>query len=90
MNRALNLMTGVQAAKFLGVTEDTLCRWNKAKNGPPRRLIGKRFYYQRSSLTQWLESAQLPNVLVRRSVPGTRPVASQSTLQDSLRGFPSR
>ena len=85
MNRALALLTLRQAADFLGVSEGTIYRWNHAKNGPPRRLIGKRYYYQRALLTQWLESPPAQVRLTRLSESDRRPAASQSTLRDSLR-----
>lgn len=52
--RAARMMTQVQCAEFLGVTDQTLRTWNKNGEGPPKELKGKRYYYVREAITDWL------------------------------------
>jgi len=72
MNKQLQFMNAREAAAFLGVDRQVFDRWLKTKDCPPRRLIGKRYYYQREYLTQWLQSPLPPTP---RSVAGRRVVA---------------
>jgi excisionase family DNA binding protein len=58
-SKALQFMTATEAAAFLGVDKYTFHRWIRTKDAPPRRLIGKRYYYQREFLLDWLQ-APLP------------------------------
>lgn len=76
MRKALEFMNAREAARFCGVDRHVFERWIQTKKGPPRRLIGKRFYYQRIYLTQWLEHPLPPApTLVPQSVYGKRFVA---------------
>jgi hypothetical protein len=45
-----------RAALFLGVDEGTLRRWVRKGEGAPRCRKGKRFYYVREVLVEWLKS----------------------------------
>jgi len=47
------------AAKFLKVSRKTLYNWTRENVGPPRILIGKRYYYTAEMLTQWWEARRL-------------------------------
>lgn len=38
----------------LGVSTDTLCRWETQRRGPPCIRIGKRVMYRRASVRDWL------------------------------------
>lgn len=82
MSNDLRLLTQIAAAKFIGIAVRTLRRWEKNPDAPPRRKIGKSYYYQRASLTRWLENPQDPTQSTRRSAYDRRPVASQSMLRD--------
>lgn len=57
MARAGELMNAVRAAEFLGVTPETLRAWNQNGHGPPRARIGKRYYYVKEALRDWLRAA---------------------------------
>lgn len=56
MARTPELMLAGRAAQFLGVGRNTLTRWNQAGLGPPRVLKGKRYWYSREALKEWLKS----------------------------------
>ena len=66
-----------RAAQFLGVSRQVLRRWNKAGLGPPRRRIGRRYYYARVLLVEWLKSnapptAQKVEQPARNQAPASR------------------
>jgi hypothetical protein len=42
-------------ADELGVTEDTLRRWDAARSGPPCIRAGRKIFYRRSAVLDWLE-----------------------------------
>ena len=76
MNKQLQFMNATEAAAFLGVHRRVFDRWTQTKQAPPRRLIGKRYYYQREYLTQWLQSPiREPLKPVPRFADGRRFVA---------------
>ena len=52
MPRTPELMLASRAAKFLGVSRQTLTRWNRAGIGPPRARKGKRYWYSREALKE--------------------------------------
>lgn len=51
-----NLLTQCKAAEFLGCDPSTLRRWRSYHQGPQAMRIGKRFYYTREVLTQWMKA----------------------------------
>lgn len=55
MARTPELMGIGRAAVFLGINEDTLRHWIRCGEGPPRTRKGKRFYYVREVLKDWLK-----------------------------------
>jgi hypothetical protein len=46
--------TQEEAATELKVTERTLDRWQRLREGPPITRLGRRILYRRSSLQTWL------------------------------------
>ena len=46
--------TQKEAASELRVTERTLDRWQRLREGPPITKLGRRILYRRSSLQAWL------------------------------------
>ncbi len=50
------LLTQRAAAKELNVSERTLRRWALQHLGPPTLTIGKRRWYAREVLAQWLKA----------------------------------
>jgi hypothetical protein len=43
-----------QLAKELNISYRTLARWHAMRIGPPRLTIGRKPYYRRSSVAQWI------------------------------------
>jgi len=42
----------------LGVSEDTLWRWDGKQTGPQRIKLGRKVYYRRSAVRSWLEAME--------------------------------
>jgi predicted DNA-binding transcriptional regulator AlpA len=42
----------------LGVSEDTLWRWDGKRTGPQSIKIGRKVYYRRSAVRSWLEAME--------------------------------
>lgn len=45
-------------AQQLGVSEDTLRRWDAARTGPPCIRAGRKIYYRRSAVLEWMEERE--------------------------------
>lgn len=45
-----------EAAKFLGMSHETLSAYRKSGDGPPFRKVGKNVYYSVEELTEWVMS----------------------------------
>jgi predicted site-specific integrase-resolvase len=71
MARTPELMLAARAAEFLGVSRKTLTRWNSMGIGPPRARKGKRYWYSREAMKEWLKSgaAAITSVPARASGP---------------------
>jgi hypothetical protein len=52
--RSAKLLSQRKTAKLMGISCETLRRWSILNTGPPRLKIGKRYYYTREIVTQWL------------------------------------
>jgi Helix-turn-helix domain len=50
--------TQKEAATELKVTERTLDRWQRLREGPPITKLGRRILYRRSSLQTWLHACE--------------------------------
>ena len=74
MAKPKELMNGREAALFLGINQHTLLHWIRAGDGPPRTRKGKRFYYVRELLREWLR-ANAPRVTACDDVPRVQPPA---------------
>jgi predicted DNA-binding transcriptional regulator AlpA len=42
----------------LGISEDTLWRWDAKRTGPQSIKLGRKVYYRRSALRSWLEARE--------------------------------
>ena len=42
----------------LGVSEDTLRRWDVLRSGPPCIRAGRKVYYRRATVLEWLEEQE--------------------------------
>ena len=42
----------------LGVSEDTLWRWDMRRTGPQSIKLGRKVYYRRSTVRNWLEARE--------------------------------
>jgi hypothetical protein len=51
--------TQEEAATELKVTERTLDRWQRLREGPPITRLGRRILYRRSSLQAWLRRREV-------------------------------
>jgi hypothetical protein len=50
--------TQKEAAAELKVTDRTLDRWQRLREGPPITRLGRRILYRRSSLLAWLSTRE--------------------------------
>ena len=50
----------------LGVSEDTLWRWDARRTGPPSIKLGRKVYYRRSTVRSWLEAKEQARKLSSR------------------------
>jgi predicted DNA-binding transcriptional regulator AlpA len=55
----------------LGLTVDTLRRWEARRTGPPCVRAGRKVYYRRTAVEEWLEEQEL-NAPRRRRAGGRR------------------
>jgi Helix-turn-helix domain len=51
-----------QLARELTVHYKTLRRWHAERAGPPRITIGRRLFYSRAAVLEWLEKRQTGGV----------------------------
>ena len=63
------LLSKVDAAQELHVTDRTLDRWHKLRIGPPRTMLGRKVYYRLGSLRDWVRD-QEDTESVRRNLGG--------------------
>lgn len=57
-------------AQELGVCEETLRRWADARHGPALVRAGRKIYYRRSAVIEWLEDQEAAGL--RRARRGAR------------------
>ncbi len=61
-NREGSLLEGwisrAELARELGVSVDTLARWETSRCGPPLARIGRCVFYRRAAVLEWLESRE--------------------------------
>jgi len=54
----------------LGVSEDTLRRWDALRSGPPCIRAGRKVFYRRGAVLEWLEDQEAADL--RRARRGAR------------------
>lgn len=47
-----------QLAQALGLTADTLSRWEARRQGPPCTRIGRKTYYRRAAVQEWIRAQE--------------------------------
>ena len=47
-----------QLAHALGLTADTLSRWDARRQGPPCTRIGRKTYYRRVAIQDWIRAQE--------------------------------
>lgn len=52
-------------ARELGLTEDTLRRWEDRRTGPACVRAGRKVLYRRSAIEAWLAAQELPSLPVK-------------------------
>ncbi len=65
-------LTAEQAAKQLGITRRTLDAMCARREGPPRTRIGRRVYYRKEALADWLLQQEHRQARSRASRRATR------------------
>jgi predicted DNA-binding transcriptional regulator AlpA len=73
-------MSAGRAARFLGVSRESLRRWINQGDGPPRVRKGKRYYYVREVLKEWLKSNAPPASDSPRPAKEAKPPVSAGSL----------
>lgn len=53
------LLSSLEVAEILGITEITLCRWRKAGTGPSYFKIGGKVRYQLGEVKEWFASTHV-------------------------------
>ncbi|MBN8291904.1 helix-turn-helix domain-containing protein [Rhodobacter sp. NTK016B] len=61
----------IDLALEFGLSVDTLRRWEAQRTGPPCIRAGRKVYYRRTAVEQWLEEQEL-NAPRRRRAGGRR------------------
>lgn len=58
MNEPINLehdfLNSSEVANLLNISLRTLHRWGRLRKGPPSIKVGRRIYYRRAAIEQWL------------------------------------
>ncbi|MFC3530067.1 helix-turn-helix transcriptional regulator [Paracoccus mangrovi] len=47
-----------QLARALDLTTDTLSRWEARRQGPPCTRIGRKIFYRRAAIQEWIRSQE--------------------------------
>ncbi len=61
-DRLLSILAGYltpkELAQALGVSERTVARWHRFREGPPRVEIGRKVFYRLESVNTWIASCE--------------------------------
>ena len=53
-----DLISREQLARTLDLTPDTLARWEARRQGPPCTRIGRKTFYRRAAIQEWIRSQE--------------------------------
>ena len=59
-------LTPKNLAQALGVSERTVARWHRFREGPPRVEIGRKVFYRLESVNAWIASCERPEARADR------------------------
>jgi predicted DNA-binding transcriptional regulator AlpA len=59
-------LTPKNLAQALGVSERTVARWHRLREGPPRVEIGRKVFYRLESVNTWIASCERPEARADR------------------------
>jgi predicted DNA-binding transcriptional regulator AlpA len=59
-------VTPKDLARALGVSERTVARWHRFREGPPRVEFGRKVFYRLESVNAWIASCERPEARADR------------------------
>ena len=59
-------LTPKNLAQALGVSERTVARWHRLREGPPRVEFGRKVFYRLESVNTWIASCERPEARADR------------------------
>jgi predicted DNA-binding transcriptional regulator AlpA len=71
-----------QLARALGLTADTLSRWEARRQGPPCTRIGRRTFYRRAAIQEWIRAQE-------QAHPGRKTRGAVMTIQPHSSAWPA-
>ena len=60
-------LTPKNLAQALGVSERTVARWHRLREGPPRVEFGRKVFYRLESVSAWIASCERPEARANRA-----------------------
>jgi excisionase family DNA binding protein len=51
-------LTCAEASEILHISEQTLYRWRRQRKGPPASKVGRKNFYRRDAVIDWLRSLE--------------------------------
>jgi hypothetical protein len=66
-DRLSSILAGFLTPKELAgaLTERTIARWHRHRQGPPRVTVGRKVYYRQESVDAWLTACEKPEPRAR-------------------------
>lgn len=58
LNLLADWISRAQLARELGLTSDTLARWEARRQGPPCTRIGRKTFYRQASVQDWIRAQE--------------------------------
>ena len=62
LNQSTDILSKSQAAELLDISERTLTRWHAEGSGPPVSKKGRKSYYFKQSVLDWLKAKEREGV----------------------------